>query len=60
MVDMDEEHNNYICDFEDEYTDKDKRQASRFAKLIYKVSCISTFVLTFFIISWSIIELYRE
>ena len=57
---MDEEKTNYICDFEDEYTDKDKRQASRFAKFIYKMSYISTFVLTIFIISWSIIELYRE
>jgi hypothetical protein len=56
---MDEE-NLYLCDFEDEYSGKDKKQASKCVKLIYKLSYISAGVLIFCIIGWSFTELYRE
>lgn len=57
---MDEESNYCICDYEDEYTDKDKRQVRPFVKFIYQASNIVAGVLIFGIIGWSIIELYRE
>jgi hypothetical protein len=57
---MDEENNYYICDCEDEYTDKDKRQARPFVRFIYYASNIVAGFLIFGIIGWSFIELYRE
>ena len=57
---MDEENNYYICDCEDEYTDKDKRQERPFVRFIYRASYIVAGFITFGLIGWSFIELYRE